>query len=206
MWQQHRRHHLFRLIRHPPGRTSPRLAARATELDRAITDMGCDPDDAEQFRSLSVILLNAHFKPHYQPDWIVQEPPKWTVRLDALLVQDVWEEMRENPKLQIQSACKKLLTRGRKKGAGLWRGMYGTGLQNLRKRYRIAVRNPKVLAYFEADQQKLLNGLQQSIEMIKQFMRDRRSPPNEPSLGNKAKGQMPTPNAKSSKSKAKAKR
>jgi hypothetical protein len=130
------------------------VVAREAELDRAITDMGCDPDDPEQYLALSVILLNAHFQPHYAPDWIAKENPKWTVRLYAMLLIDIAEIRHRNQKLRLNSLCKALLKRGRKQGAGLWRGMHGTGVENLRKRAAVALRTPevvaRVVAHFEA--------------------------------------------------------
>jgi hypothetical protein len=170
------------------------VVARTAELDLAITDMGCDPNDPAQFLALSVVLLNAHFKPHYTPDWIEKVPPKWTVRLDALLVLDLMEEHKRNSKLGMPSLCKALLTRGRKRGEGLWRGMYGTGAENLRKRARIALKNPAVIAYIEAEPQRLLDAYQRSIEMMKSW-RDREV---EPSPRNEDKGQLPKPRVKAS--------
>jgi hypothetical protein len=129
--------------RRAAGRDIPAVP-RVRELDQAITDMGCDPNDPEQFLAAATILLNAHFKPRYTP---IKKGPEWTNRLHALLLEDVRDEIKRNPKLGIDSACKKLLKRGRKKGEGLWRGMYQTGAESLRKRYKFAENSVEVQEY-----------------------------------------------------------
>ena len=137
--------------RRAAGRDIP-VVPRVPELDRAITDMGCDPADPEQFLAAAVILLNAHFKPGYT---LVKERPDWTIRQCAQLVVDVRGEMKINPELKVDSACKKLLTRGRKKGAGLWRGMYQTSAETLRKKYAFAENSLEVQEYLKTHEEEL---------------------------------------------------
>jgi hypothetical protein len=153
--------------RRATGRDIP-VVPRVPELDLAITDMGCDPADPEQFLAAAVILLNAHFKPGYT---LVKKRPTWTTRLYAMLVLDVEDEMKRNPKLKgVDSACKKLLTRGRKEGKGLWRGMHGTKGGGLRKRHKIAVNSLDVQNYILETRRKELAAIQKFNAEAQKFI------------------------------------